>query len=128
MRLSRALSLALLIASLAPGLAWKGETRGSVRPIAEVLANAESGDVISVEGKVLDTTTGSGSLLIAILQDETGQVHVAVPESLTRKLDMQLGEAAHGQRYRVSGRWDHKHLDADTWGIYAQQIERLPTP
>jgi hypothetical protein len=128
MRPSRALSLALLIACLAPGLAWKGENSGSVRPIAEVLANAESGDVVSIEGTVVNTTTGSGSLLIAILQDETGQVHVAVPESLTRKLDMRPGEATGGQLYRVIGRWDQKQMDADTWGIYAQQIERLPTP
>jgi len=128
MRLSRALSLALLIACLAPGLAWKGENSGSVRPIAEVVAKAESGDIVTVEGRVLDTTTGSGSLLIAIFQDETGQVQVAVPESLTRKLDMRQGEAAGGQRYRVVGRWDHKHMDEGTWGIYAQEIERVPNP
>ena len=126
MRLSRNLSLALLVALLVPVLAWKGGGAGSVLPIADVLAKAESGDVVSVEGRVTNTTTGSGSLLIAILQDETGQVNVAVPESLTRKLDARQGEAAGGQRYRVTGRWDHAHMDTDSWGIYAQQIERLP--
>ena len=48
-----------------------------------------------------------------------------VPDSLTRKLDMRTGEAAGGQRYRVIGRWDHGQMDTETWGIYAQQIERL---
>ena len=128
MHSSRALSLALLVALLVPAIAWKGGTSGSVRPIAEVLAKAESGDVVSIEGTVVNTTTGSGSLLIAILQDETGQVHVAVPDSLTRALDMRPGEATGGQLYRVSGRWDHQHMDADTWGIYAQAIERITTP
>jgi hypothetical protein len=128
MHSSRALSLALLVALLVPAIAWKGGTSGSVRPIAEVLAKAESGDVVSIEGTVVDSTTGSGSLLIAIFQDETGQVPVVVPDSLIRKLDVQRGEAAGGQRYRVTGRWDHKQMDEGTWGIHAQQIERLPTP
>ncbi len=124
----RALLLVSLIACLAPSLAWKGENGASVRPISEVLANAESGDIVSVEGSVRDTTTGSGSILIAFLQDATGQVAVAVPESLTRKLEMRQGEGASGQRYRVTGRWDHKHMDSDTWGIYAQAIERVANP
>ncbi len=128
MRRSRALSLTLLVALLVPALAWKGGGSGSVLPIAEVLAKAESGDIVSIEGHVSDNTTGSGSLIIAIFQDTTGQVPVAVPDSLIRKLDVQRGEAAGGQRYRVTGRWDHKHMDEGTWGIYAQQIERLENP
>ena len=38
---------------------------------------------------------------------------------------MRQGEASGGRRYRVTGRWDHKQMDEGTWGIYAQQIERL---
>jgi len=125
MRLSRAVSLALLAALLVPALAWKGARSGSVLPIAVVLEKAESGDLISVEGWVADSTTGSGSLMVVTLQDETGQVLVAVPDSLIRKLDARHGEAAGGQRYRVTGRWDHQHMNTDTWGIHAQQIERL---
>jgi hypothetical protein len=125
MRLSRSISLALLIALLVPVLAWKGGSAAGVLPIAQVLEKAESGDVVSIEGKVANSTTGSGSLLIAIFQDESGQVAVAVPDSLMRKLDVRMGEAAGGQRYRVTGRWGHKHMDEGTWGIYAQEIERL---
>jgi len=126
MRLSRSVSLALLVALLVPALAWKGGGSAGVLPIAEVLEKAESGDVVSVEGWVANSTTGSGSLLIATFQDETGQVLVAVPDSLIRKLDARQGEAAGGKRYRVTGRWDHEHMNTDTWGIHAQQIERLP--
>ncbi len=128
MRLSHSVSLALLVALLVPSLAWKGGSAAGVLPIARVLEKAESGDVVSVEGKVVDSTTGSGSLLIATFQDETGQVVVAVPDSLIRILDVRMGEAAGGQRYRVTGRWGHKHMDEGTWGIYAQQIERLTAP
>lgn len=125
MPLSRFFSLALLVALLVPVLAWKGGSAGSVLPISEVLAKAEEGDIVSIEGQVADTTTGSGSLMIAILQDGTGQVPVAVPDSLLRNIDARHGEAAGGQVYRVTGRWGHKHMDEETWGIYAQQIERL---
>jgi hypothetical protein len=128
MRLSRSVSLALLVAVLVPALAWKDGSRGGVMPIAQVLEKAESGDVVTVEGKVVDSTTGSGSLRIAIFQDETGRVAVAVPDSQIRKLDARQGEAAGGQRYRVTGRWGHKQMDTGTWGIYAQQIERLAAP
>jgi aspartyl-tRNA synthetase len=126
MRLSRSVSLALLVALLIPTLAWKGGSSGSATPIAEVLEKAESGDVVTVDGWVADSTTGSGSLLIVTLQDESGQVLVAVPDSLIRKIDARTGEAAGGQRYRVTGRWDHQQMNTDTWGIHAQQIDRLP--
>ena len=125
---ARVLSLALLIACLAPGLAWKGENSGRVQPIATVLAKAESGDIVAIEGSVANTTTGGGSRMVAVMKDDSGEVMVVVPDSLIRKLDMRTGEAAGGQRYRVIGRWDHGQMDTETWGIYAQQIERLGTP
>lgn len=128
MRLSRVASLALLVALLVPTLAWKGANAGTALPIAEVLEKAESGDIVTVEGSVAGTTTGAGSLMIVTLEDATGQVFVAVPDSLMRKLDVRTGEAAGGQRYRIIGRWDHKQLEDGTWGIYAQQIERLGAP
>jgi hypothetical protein len=128
MRLSRVLSLALLVALLVPALGWKGASAGSVVPIADVLANAESGDILTIEGQVVDSTTGSGSLMIAILEDATGQLPVAVPDSLIRKIDARQGEASGGQRYRVTGRWTHKKMDDETWGLYAQQIERVANP
>jgi hypothetical protein len=125
---SRVLSLALLVACLAPGLAWKGEHAGMVQPISAVLAQAEPGDIVAIEGSVANTTTGGGSRTVAVLRDDSGEVMVVVPDSLIRKLDMRTGEAAGGQRYRVVGRWDHAQMDMETWGIYAQQIERLGTP
>jgi hypothetical protein len=128
MSLPRFVSLALLALLLAPSLAWKGASASGRLPIAEVLAKAESGDVVTVEGRVVDSTTGSGSLLIATFQDESGSIRVAVPDSLMRMLDARMGEAAGGQRYRVTGRWGHKHMDEGTWGIYAQQIERIAAP
>jgi hypothetical protein len=99
-----------------------------VQPISAVLAQAEPGDIVAIEGSVSNTTTGGGNRLVAVLKDASGEVMVVVPESLTRKLDMRTGEAAGGQRYRVIGRWDHGQMDMETWGIYAQQIERLGTP
>ena len=128
MRLLRPLSLALLAVLLLPSLAWKGASAGSVQPIAEVLDKAESGDIITVEGQVVNTTTGSGSMLVAILSDGTGELPIAVPDSMIRMLDARTGEATGGQRYRVTGRWGNKQMDEQTWGIYAQKIERVPSP
>ena len=89
---ARILSLALLIACLAPGLAWKGENSGRVQPIATVLAKAELGDIVAIEGSVANTTTGGGSRMVALLKDDSGEVMVVVPDSLIRKLDMRTGE------------------------------------
>jgi hypothetical protein len=125
---ARILSLALLIACLAPGLAWKGENSGRVQPIATVLAQAELGDIVAIEGSVANTTTGGGSRMVAVMKDASGEVMVVIPDSLIRKLDLRTGEASGGQHYRVIGRWDHGQMDMETWGIYAQQIERLGTP
>lgn len=125
MHRSHAMTLVLLVAVLAPALGWKGELSASVIPIGEVLEKAESGDLVNVEGTVLETFPASGSYVVAVLEDKTGQVQVAVHESLRRKLEPEPGESAIGQRFRVSGKWDHGYLNRDSWGIRAQQIERV---
>ena len=127
MRSSQLASLVLLLAVLVPVLGWKGELSASVRPIAEVLAKAESGDLVTVEGTVIETFPQTGSYVVAVLEDATGKVQVAVPESLRRNMALSPGENAVGQRFRVSGAWDHGHMNADAWGIRVQKVERLPS-
>jgi hypothetical protein len=123
----RRTAVAVAIVSLAlaaPAAAWKGSGAGGVRPIAEVNARAEYGDLVAVEGRITDVKTGSGSRLVVTLEDETGSVLVRVPEHLLRKLtDGRSPEI--GRRVRVSGKWDHASLDDTIWGIHAQTAARV---
>jgi hypothetical protein len=124
----RRAAIAIAIVSLAwaaPAAAWKSDTLApGVRPIAEVNANAESGDLVVVEGQITDVKTGSGSRFVVTLEDETGSVLVRVPEHLLRKLnDGRPPEI--GRHVRVGGKWDHASLDDKVWGIHAQTAERV---
>lgn len=120
-----ALLVAFACLSLAaPAAAWKGPHSSGVQPIDEVKAKAESGDQVTVEGKITDLTTGSGSRRVVTLEDSTGSVLVRVPEHLLRVLndgkDPQVG-----RRVRVSGEWGNSYLDHDVWGIHAQDAQRI---
>jgi len=108
----------------APALAWKGALAAGVRPIAEVKAQAESGDFVTVEGRITDVGEASGSRLVVTLEDETGSVLVRVPEHLLRRLNE--GRAPEiGRHVRVGGTWGQAYLDQDVWGIHAQTAERV---
>jgi len=127
-------SVAVLLALVMPSAAWEGELARAVRPIAEVVAKAESNDFVVVEGRVTDVRSGDGSLVIVIFEDDTGSVPLAVPNHLLRHfagggpsggagptgVDPQIG-----RRARVAGKWDHKAMDNDTWGIRVQRAESL---
>jgi hypothetical protein len=63
-----------------------------------------------------------GSLIIVTLEDETGRLPIAVPEYLRREFG---DKPRRGPRVRVAGKWDHKYMDTDTWGLRAQKVERL---
>src|SRR5262245_4431462 len=103
-----------ILALAAPAMSWKGSLAPGVRPIAEVNAKAESGDLVVVEGRITDVKTGSGSRLVVTLEDETGSVLVRVPEHLLRKLtDGRSPEI--GRQVRISGKWDHASLDDTLW-------------
>ena len=119
--------IAVVLVSLAlavPAVAWKGSPGAGIRPIAEVNANAESGDLVRVEGRITDVKVGSGSRYVVTLEDDTGSVLVRVPEHLLRKLnDGRPPEI--GRHVRVSGKWDHASLDDTVWGIHAQSAERV---
>ena len=117
----------VLAAGLAPVHAWKGEASGSVRTIAEVNAKAEEGDVVTVEGEIVDVSSGPGSLRLALIEDETGQLLVAVAEHLRRSIEREAAEDPVGVRVRVTGRWHHGYLKQDRWAIRATSVERLPT-
>jgi RecJ-like exonuclease len=128
MRRSHLVMVALLLgASLAPAFAWKGAPPpGSVRPIAEVTTNAEEGDFVMVEGEITDVRSGEGGLRVAMVEDDTGEVAVAVAEYLRRGIEREPGENPIGARVRVTGKWDHNPLEQDRWGIRATAVERLP--
>ena len=123
----RSVCILLTLASLSlavPAAAWKGELKAGVRPIAEVNARAESGDLVTVEGRIADVATGSGSRTVVTLEDASGSVLVRVPENLLRKLNG--GHAPEvGTHVRVLGKWGHAALDDQMWGIHAQSAERV---
>ena len=123
---ARALLVVAAIAGAlaAPAAAWKGTLQSGVVPIAEVMAKAESGDFVTVQGTITDVTTGSGSRNVVTLKDASGSVLVRVPEHLLRSLNQ--GRAPEVDRVvRVGGTWGHGYLDHDVWGIHAQTAERV---
>jgi hypothetical protein len=122
MRSASSLIAVFAITLTVPAFAWKGELKAGVRPIAEVSAKAESGDFVTVEGRITEVTTGSGSRHIVTLKDTTGSVLIRVPEHLLRRLTE--GNAPEiGRHVRVGGEWVRAYLDQDTWGIHAQTAE-----
>ena len=123
---ARALLVVVAIASAlaAPASAWKGTLQSGVVPIAEVVAKAESGDYVTVQGTITAVTIGSGSRHVVTLEDGTGSVLVRVPEHLLRSLNE--GSAPEvGRTVRVGGTWGHGYLDNEVWGIHAQKAERV---
>jgi len=108
----------------APAIAWKGELAGMVRPIAEVQEHAESGDMVAVEGTVSEKRSGNGEMIVLRVEDSSGEVWVAIPEYVYRD----LGNSPLYKRARFFGKWDHKAMDRDTWGIRVQRVERVDAP
>jgi hypothetical protein len=114
--------VALILTLSVPASAWLGTMVLGVRPIAEVQERAESGDLLTVQGCIVDVRYGSGSIVIVELEDPTGSVLVAIPEHMRRDFG---GDPEKGKCGRVRGKWDHKHMDDETWGIWAQKVERI---
>ena len=127
-RISCLLVALLLIGGSGAAHAWKGAPAAGVRSIAEVNEKAEEGDVLTVEGEIVDVSSGPGSLRLAVIEDGTGQLMVAVAEHLRRNLERDAAEDPVGVRVRVTGRWDHGYLKQDRWAIRATSVERLPSP
>jgi hypothetical protein len=114
--------------------AWDGELAPLVQPISVVQEKAESGDFVVVEGKVSDVRTGNGSSTIVIFTDGSGTVPLDVPSHLLRDLAGATPQGGAGPegitpkigaKARVGGKWDHKRMDNDTWGIRVQRVEPL---
>ncbi|MDH3684670.1 MAG: hypothetical protein OEP95_00510 [Myxococcales bacterium] len=108
----------------APAAAWKGDLAGLVRPIAEVQEHAESGDLVAIEGTVSERRSGHGELIVLRVEDSSGELWVAIPEYVYRD----LGNSPLHKRARFFGKWDHKYMDDDTWGIRVQRVERSDAP
>jgi hypothetical protein len=128
------LAVALTVTLVAPAGASGSELAGLVKPIAEVQKKAERSDFVVVEGRVARVTTGSGSRVIVIFEDDTGSLPLAVPNHLLRHFagGGPKGGAGPsgvtpqvGRRARVGGQWDHAYLDDGTWGIRVQSAERI---
>jgi len=116
--------LALAVVLPAAGWAWKGSL-GSPTPIEELHERAESGDHVVVEGLIVDFRSGQSSYELATIEDDTGQVLVALPQHLRRNVEMKAGENPLHQRVRVAGKWANKYMDKGTWGVLASAIERV---
>jgi hypothetical protein len=130
----RLLGFLLVATFAATAFAWEGEMASLVKPIAVVQEKAESGDFVVVEGEVADVQTGSGSTVIVIFKDGSGTVPLAVPNHLLRELAgaTAQGDAGPsgispkiGKSARVGGKWDHGHMDNETWGIRVQRVEPI---
>ena len=115
-------------ASFTPAYAWKGARSGGVDSAADVQAKAEKGDAVTVEGEITEVGSGPGSLRLAVIEDGSGEVTVAVAEYLRREIEREPGEDPVGVRVRVSGTWEHGYLKQDRWAIRATSVERLPSP
>lgn len=83
---------------------------------------------MTIEGEIVDVSSGPGSLRLAVVEDETGQVLVAVAEHLRHNLERDAAEEPVGVRVRVTGRWDHGYRKQDRWAIRATSVERVPAP
>jgi hypothetical protein len=125
--MSRITLLGLVLSAIvaAPTLAWKGATSNGVLSIEVVIERAESGDLVVVEGEIIDFRSGMGSLMIATLEDDTGRVAIAVPQYIRRDIEGTPGESPLHKRIRVAGKWDNKYMDKETWGIRAQKVELI---
>ena len=95
------------------------------KSIAEIRASAKEGDLVTVEGRITDVRTGSGSRQIVTLEDDSDRVLIRVPEYLLRELN-EGRDPQVGNRVRVSGKWGHAYLDEGVWGLQAEHAERLP--
>jgi hypothetical protein len=124
-RIVLVLAALLLLAAVIPAHAWKSESARAVVTIAEVIEKAEEGDYLTIEGEIREVRSGPGSLRIAVVEDETGEVLVAVAEYLRRELEATPGESPVGVRVRVSGEWEHGYLKQELWVIRASAVERL---
>jgi hypothetical protein len=110
---------------LAACLLWASASAAEAKSIAEIRASAKEGDLVTVEGRVTDVRTGSGSRQIVTLEDDSDRVLIRVPEYLLRELN-EGRDPQVGNRVRVSGKWGHAYLDEDIWGLQAEHAERLP--
>jgi hypothetical protein len=124
---------ALTFALAAVATAWEGELAGAVQPIATVLEKAERNDYVVVEGRVADTQTGDGSIMIVHFEDDSGSLYLVVPNHLLRHFagETPAGGAGPsgvdpkiGARARVGGKWNQKPM-GEGWGIQVQRVERI---
>ena len=116
----------------AAAFSWEGGLANYVQPISVVKDKAESGDLVVVEGTVAEVRSGDGGMTIVIFRDSSGTVPTRVPNSLLRKLAGTTPQGGSGpgeftptvgKKARVGGKWDHKNMDDETWGIHVQRIE-----
>jgi hypothetical protein len=106
-------------------LVWVCASAAEAKSIAEIRASAKEGDLVTVEGRITDVRTGSGSRQIVTLEDDSDRVLIRVPEYLLRELN-EGRDPQVGNRVRVSGKWGHAYLDEGIWGLQAEHAERLP--
>lgn len=99
----------------------KGAMARRVMPIAKVLELAEEGDRFTVEGQVVEIFTGQGQNQVYQIADDTGEIHVMIPNFLHRE----QGTLERGERLRVSGQYAHALGTRNVWGIRVFELERL---
>jgi hypothetical protein len=134
-RISTVFLASLFAVALAiPTLAWKGDQLSGVKSIDEVQQKAEHGDHVVVQGEVVKVTTGNGSTMIVVLEDDTGTVYLSVPGHLRREFaggSATGGSGPTGAKPRiggiaqVAGSWDKEPLNGNKWGIRVRQVNRI---
>jgi uncharacterized protein YdeI (BOF family) len=113
------LVVAAIIGLGMPASAWN-RLAGMVVPIDQAQKHAKSGDRFVIEGIVMDQKDDR----IFHLRDDSGDMYVLLPNFLRRE----YGLPKTGERIRVAGRYDIKHLDREVTGMRVQEIERLGKP
>ena len=100
---SAALVLLIALCIAAPASAWKASYM-QVVTIEKAFAMAETGDYLAIEGE----GASANSRGLFVIDDGTGEMKVLIPQYVLRD----RGTPSVGEKVRVSGKFDHKKLDA----------------
>jgi uncharacterized protein YdeI (BOF family) len=110
-------AFALLALLATPAGAKRSRLAHLVMPIADAWEYAEKGDRVVIEGVVVS----SAGSRIFLIRDDSGEMHLRIPESLRRE----HGVPQRHERIRVAGRFTDSYLDEGKRGIHVQALERL---
>lgn len=93
-----------------------GSRLGAASSIAVVHEYGKKRDNVVLEGEVLRHWRQN----LYEIEDATGRMITLIPDHVRRE----TGDPEVGERIRVRGKFDHKALDDDRWGVRVEVLER----